>query len=50
MLDKKYNHTEVEKGRYENWLKHNYFECGDTSKKPTFFACLEWCFLYNKIL
>ena len=34
MLEKKYNHLEVEQNRYENWLKNNYFECGDTSKKP----------------
>ncbi len=34
MLDTKYNHKLVEEGRYENWLNHHYFECGDTSKKP----------------
>ncbi len=34
MLEKKYNHLEVEEGRYANWEKHKYFECGDTSKKP----------------
>ena len=34
MLDKKYNPKEVEENRYNNWLKHHYFECGDTSKKP----------------
>ncbi len=26
MLEKKYNHKLVEEGKYENWLKHNYFE------------------------
>ena len=25
MLDKKYNHIEVEKGKYENWKTKNYF-------------------------
>jgi len=34
MLDKKYNHLEVEENRYDNWMKHKYFECGDTTKKP----------------
>jgi len=34
MLDKKYNHLEVEQNRYENWKNKKYFECGDTSKKP----------------
>ena len=34
MLDKKYNHLEVEENRYENWKNNKYFECGDTSKKP----------------
>ncbi len=34
MLEKKYAHLEVEKGVYDNWLNHHYFECGDTSKKP----------------
>ena len=34
MLEKKYNHLEVEKGVYDNWLESHYFECGDTSKKP----------------
>ena len=26
MLEKKYNHLEVEKGKYENWVKNGYFE------------------------
>ncbi len=34
MLEKKYNHKIVEENRYQNWLDHKYFECGDTSKKP----------------
>ena len=34
MLDKKYNHLEVEKGKYENWKNKGYFTSGDLSKKP----------------
>ena len=35
MLEKKYNHLEVEKGKYEYWLKNDYFKAGtDKSKKP----------------
>ena len=34
MLDKKYNHLEVEKQKYENWKEKGYFNSGDTSKKP----------------
>ncbi len=34
MLDKKYNHLEVEKNKYENWKQKGYFEAGDLSKKP----------------
>ena len=34
MLDKKYNHLEVEENRYENWMNKGYFTCGDVSKKP----------------
>ena len=35
MLDKKYNHLEVEKDKYEFWLKNDYFKAGtDKSKKP----------------
>ena len=36
MLDKKYNHIEVEKGKYENWKSKNYFNCDVQSKKPPF--------------
>ena len=34
MLDKKYNHIEVESGKYENWKNKGYFSSGDLSKKP----------------
>ena len=34
MLDKKYNHIEVEKGKYEIWKNKGYFTSGDLSKKP----------------
>ena len=33
-LKTKYDHLEVEEGRYEYWLKKHIYECGDTSKKP----------------
>ena len=34
MLEKKYNHDEVEQNKYEIWKEKNYFKSGDTSKKP----------------
>ncbi len=34
MLNKKYNHTQVEIDKYENWLKKDYFKSGDTSREP----------------
>lgn len=34
MLDKKYDHRSVEKGKYEHWLQSGYFTSGDVSKKP----------------
>ena len=34
MLEKKYDHLEVEKNKYENWKQKGYFEAGDLSKKP----------------
>lgn len=34
MLDKKYNHTEVEKDKYEKWKEAGYFNSGDLSKEP----------------
>jgi len=33
-LNKKYNHLEVEKDKYDFWLKNNLFTSGDLSKKP----------------
>ena len=34
MLDKKYNHKQVETGKYDYWMKKGYFKCGDETKKP----------------
>ena len=34
MLEKKYNHIEVEKDKYNKWLENGYFNSGDLSKKP----------------
>ena len=34
MLDKKYNHLSVEKGKYDSWKNKGYFSSGDLSKKP----------------
>ena len=34
MLDKKYNHIEVEEGKYNEWIEKGYFSSGDMSKKP----------------
>ena len=36
MLDKKYNHLEVEKNKYDKWLKKDYFKCDPDSKKKPF--------------
>ncbi len=33
-LEKKYNHLQVEEGKYDFWLKGGYFKSGDLSKKP----------------
>ena len=34
-LDKKYNHENVEKDKYEKWLKKDYFKCDpESNKKP----------------
>ncbi len=33
-MNKKYNHLEVEKGKYDFWLKNKLFASGDMSKKP----------------
>ena len=34
MLETKYNHKEVEQGKYEKWLEKGYFESGDKTKEP----------------
>ena len=34
MLEKKYNHKEVEEGKYEIWKSNNYFTSGDLTKEP----------------
>lgn len=34
MLDKKYNHLEVEKDKYNNWKEKGYFTSNDMSKEP----------------
>lgn len=36
MLDKKYNHTEIEKGKYETWKTKHYFESDSKSSKEPF--------------
>ncbi|MBN2876129.1 MAG: valine--tRNA ligase [Bacilli bacterium] len=33
-MNKKYNHLEIEKDKYDFWLKNNLFASGDLSKKP----------------
>jgi len=33
-MNKKYNHIEVEKGKYDFWLENKLFASGDLSKKP----------------
>ena len=34
MLEPKYSHKEVEEGKYETWLKNDYFKSGDLTKEP----------------
>ena len=34
MLDTKYNHREVEQGKYENWKSKGYFEAGKNDAQP----------------
>ena len=34
MLDKKYNHSEVEKDKYNKWKEKGYFNSGDLTKEP----------------
>ena len=36
MLDKKYNHLEVEKDKYDIWKEKGYFKCDPNSKKEPF--------------
>ena len=36
MLDKKYNHEEVEKNKYQKWLDKNYFKCNENSDKTPY--------------
>lgn len=33
-MSSKYDHSEVEKGKYQYWLEGGFFEAGDVSKKP----------------
>lgn len=33
-MNKKYDHLEVEQGKYDFWLKNNLFQSGDKSKEP----------------
>ncbi len=33
-MEDKYNHTKVEEGKYEMWIKSKCFEAGDKSKEP----------------
>ena len=34
MLDKRYDHLQVEEGKYEKWKEGGYFTAGDKSKQP----------------
>lgn len=34
MLDTKYDHLSIEKGKYETWKNAGYFGCGDKNKNP----------------
>ena len=36
MLDKKYNHIEVEKNKYETWKEKGYFKADNESNKPAY--------------
>ena len=36
MLDAKYNHENVEKNKYKNWLEKDYFKCDENSDKKPF--------------
>ena len=35
-LSKKYDFNEVEKDKYEYWLKNDYFKCDEDSKKDAY--------------
>ena len=39
MLEKKYNHKEVEKNKYKKWLEEGYFKSGDKTKKAFTIVC-----------
>ena len=39
MLEKKYNHKEVEKDKYKTWLDKGYFKSGDKTKKAYTIVC-----------
>ncbi len=34
LMEPKYDHLSVEKGKYDEWLKEGYFKSGDLTKKP----------------
>ena len=36
MLDKKYNHEQVEENKYEKWIGKNYFKCEENSDKKSY--------------
>ncbi len=36
MLEKKYNHLDVEKNKYNNWKEKGYFNCNENSSKEPF--------------
>ena len=36
MLDKKYNHEQVEENKYEKWINKNYFKCEENSDKKSY--------------
>jgi len=36
MLDKKYNHLDVEKNKYDEWKSKNYFKCDDKKDKTPY--------------
>ena len=36
MLDKKYNHEQVEENKYEKWINKGYFKCDEASDKKSY--------------